>query len=145
MASLWESILSNVQSVAAAAVPAFTVVVRKQLRVWPSDAPPLVLVCPGADRDVEEAFSNALLREYQVFLVMILAGNQQFESAGIPAMADPKSALALALHKPALAGVSAVYDVTYTAHPLFEITGAKANWDVSALELGFRTSEALHA
>lgn len=141
MASVFESILDAVQTAVQVASSGASVIPRKSEFIWPNDGKPLIVVEPGIDRDTAYAFSNAVHREYQVFVVLAWPGNKQLE-APFGDVPELRQAIKRALDTPTLTGVSEVYNVMLPGGtPLYEPAGFPSNYERSVLEVNYWTAE----
>lgn len=145
-AAVHEAIADAVGNVLSLAVHGYRVVVRSVIYRTEGDPANLLIVTMGEERDARYLTGGNVLREYEIVVSVIAAGNQQLETS----IGDTKAVRQQARQtlipddttaRPFLPGVPAVYDVDAVDLPALPEEAHRANYSAARLGLIYRTSE----
>jgi hypothetical protein len=141
--STYLQILDSVVSTLSQVPPLAGVTIRKRKRPFVDrergETLPAVCVSPSREKIESLHFTKGAKIDYPVFISVIESGDLLYLDPSW--MLETRERIRLALYRPALDGVPAVFDCDYDPNPAYDFAGLEASLDVSVQLFTFRAAE----
>lgn len=143
--SLYKLVLNDFNTLSAAALPTWTRVIRKQIRLFERELTqlPYLIIVPLFEAKIEESFEHNILIGYQVGAALIWCGNMQLDT-GLGTILDTLETFEEALYVQTLPTATlgtdpgGVFDSEMDLNPPFDVSALPENVDYALRRFTYR-------